>query len=79
MKSWEMLKKTIPMFFCLSKNSTQIEKEGVYLFKSGVNHYSCNVAIIGSWADMSYSSSLHASRNSITQFILDQTRTKYKK
>lgn len=46
MKSWEMLKKTIPMFFCLSKNSTQIEKEGVYLFKSGVNHSSCNFAII---------------------------------
>lgn len=46
MKSWEMLKKTTPMFFCLSKNSTQIEEEGMYISKSNVNHYSCNIAIV---------------------------------
>lgn len=46
MKSWEMLKKTTPMYLCLSKNSTFIDKKNVYISKSGVQHYSCNFAII---------------------------------
>lgn len=46
MKSWEMFKKTTPMYLCLSKNSTFIDKRNIYISKSGVQHYSCNFAII---------------------------------
>jgi hypothetical protein len=45
-KSWEIFKKTAPMYLCLSKNSEYIEKDNIYISKSGVNHFSCNFAII---------------------------------
>lgn len=46
MKSWEMFKKTTPMYLCLSKNSTFISNKDIHISKSGANHYSCNFAII---------------------------------
>lgn len=46
MKGWEVLKKTAPMYLCLSKNSTFIDNKNIYISKSGVNHFSCNFAIV---------------------------------
>ena len=36
------------MYLCLSKNSEYIEQDNIYISKSGVNHFSCNFAIIES-------------------------------
>lgn len=40
------------MYLCLSKSSEYIEKDGVYISKSNVNHPTCNLAIIESLDDI---------------------------
>lgn len=48
MSAWEILKKTTPMYLCLSKSSEYIEQDSIYISKSNVNHPTCNFAIIES-------------------------------
>lgn len=46
MKTWEIFKKTAPLYLCLSKHSSFITNKNIYISKSGVNHFSCNFAIV---------------------------------
>jgi hypothetical protein len=46
MSAWEMLKKTTPMHLCLSKDATYIDKDGLYISKSGIDNYLFNMAIV---------------------------------
>lgn len=46
MKSWEMLKKTTPMYLCLSNNSNKIENDDIFIYKNNINNILFNTAII---------------------------------
>lgn len=46
MKSWQMLKKTTPMYLCLSNNSNKIENNNIFIYKNNISSILFNTAII---------------------------------
>jgi hypothetical protein len=46
MKSWKVFKDSVPLYLCQSKDSLYFQNKDIIIAKSGVNHFSCNYAII---------------------------------